>query len=125
MVLHIIEWIRQQHPKVPVESVFIDHDTEAFGRRPPTIEGHVPDIYVFHDGLTIVGEAKTPADVESRHSRSQYNAFLTYLSRQPNSSFVFAAPWHVINAGASLVTATKRKVGADSVKTVYLRRLPA
>ena len=64
------------------------------GERPPRIAGYTPDIYATDvpTTRTLVGEAKTRADLETEHSRRQIAAFLAFLSKTPNAVFVLAVP---------------------------------
>ena len=48
-------------------AVFVDDGDTSTGPPPPTILGHRPDVYALLPGTTgvIVGEAKTPSDLEN------------------------------------------------------------
>ena len=43
---------------------------------PQTNEGYRPDVYYQFEKLLVIGDAKTENDVETRHSRAQYESFL-------------------------------------------------
>ena len=47
------------------------------GERPPKLAGFMPDVYATDvpTTKTLVGEAKTAADLETKHSRAQISAF--------------------------------------------------
>lgn len=64
------------------------------GERPPRIEGYTPDVHATDvpTTRTLIGEAKTRADLETDHSRRQISAFLSYLAKTPGGVFVLAVP---------------------------------
>lgn len=70
------------------------------GERPPRIGGFVPDVYATDvpTTRTVIGEAKTRADLETEHSRRQVAAFLRHLAQTPGGVFVLAVP---LAAGAT------------------------
>lgn len=68
--------------------------------KPPRIGGFTPDVYAADVPMTrtLVGEAKTQADLETQHSRRQIAAFLEFLALTPGGMFVLAVP---LSAGAT------------------------
>ncbi len=64
------------------------------GERPPRIEGYTPDVHAIDvpTTKTLIGEAKTRADLETDHSRRQIAAFLSYLAKTSGGLFVLAVP---------------------------------
>lgn len=70
------------------------------GEKPPRIGGYTPDVYAADvpTTRTLVGEAKTQADLETQHSERQIAAFLEFLARTPGGIFVLAVP---LTAGAT------------------------
>lgn len=64
------------------------------GERPPRIEGYTPDVHASDvpTTRTLIGEAKTRADLEREHSRRQISAFLRYLANTTGGVFVLAVP---------------------------------
>jgi hypothetical protein len=64
------------------------------GERPPRIEGYTPDVHATDvpTTRTLIGEAKTRADLETDHSRRQISAFLSYLAKTQGGVFVLAVP---------------------------------
>jgi hypothetical protein len=65
------------------------------GERPPRVGGFTPDVHATDvpTTRTLIGEAKTKADLETDHSRRQISAFLNYLAHTPGSAFVLAVPF--------------------------------
>lgn len=61
---------------------------------PKTIEGYRPDIYYCFESLLIIGEAKTANDVERKHSRAQYEAYMRECTNfHGNAILIIAVPW--------------------------------
>lgn len=62
------------------------------GERPPRIGGHVPDVYAVDVPTThtLIGEAKTKADLETEHTRRQLISYLDYLAVTPGGILVLA-----------------------------------
>ena len=57
----------------------VDYSTLTEDQQPPQVSDYIPDIYARDPatGLVIIGEAKTPEDIDSVYSRHQYLAFST------------------------------------------------
>jgi len=64
------------------------------GERPPNVSGFIPDVFATDvpTTMTLIGEAKTAADLDTKHSRAQIAAFLEYLAHTPGGLFVLAVP---------------------------------
>lgn len=75
-------------------AIFADH--RAFGRdQPLQIDVFKPDVYA-HDvpcTLRILGEAKTPGDLDTKRTSLQIVAFLDHLSLHVGSTFYLATTW--------------------------------
>jgi len=60
---------------------------------PYTTDGYRPDAYYQFRDLLVIGEAKTANDVDTRHSRAQYESYLKECSRfQGHSRFIMIVP---------------------------------
>jgi hypothetical protein len=59
------------------------------------VNGYVPDAYVYEAGpyRLVLGEAKTAADIDTRHSADQIKAFIKYCQMIGSSLLVLAVPW--------------------------------
>ena len=89
-----------------VYSLLIYADLPSFGSdRPQPVGGHIPDVFAVDapETLRLIGEAKTPADLESERSCRQIKAFLVHLSRLQNGSFYLAVPRTYRARAASLL----------------------
>lgn len=96
-------------------SLRIRHDLPQLigSDKPPRIGGFTPDIYAFDTPLTltIIGEAKTPQDLETDHSRSQLKAFIEYLIGQPRGVFILAVNFTRTPAARRVLSTVRRQVG--------------
>lgn len=89
------------------------------GERPPNLAGFTPDVYATDvpTTTTLIGEAKTKADLETKHSRAQIAAFLKYLAHTPGSLFVLAVPVDVKPRARWVLKELGRPLGADAPRT--------
>lgn len=65
--------------KVPDgEEMLVLADLPTVVEKPPrNRDGYRPDVEYYHKDLLIIGDAKTSADLESRHSRKQIESYVT------------------------------------------------
>ena len=49
-------------------------------------EGFRPDIYYYHKGIMIIGEAKTSSDFDARHSQEQYLSYIPAFASSEQQS---------------------------------------
>ena len=89
------------------------------GERPPKLAGFTPDVYATDvpTTMTLVGEAKTATDLETKHSRAQITAFLEYLAHTPGGLFVLAVPVAVKPRARWVLRELGRPLGADAPQT--------
>ena len=78
-------------------------------RSPPTIYGHRPDLYATGSGLTIIGEAKPPWDVESARTELQLAAFTKYVEMDCSRHLILAVNW----VSAATANAVVRSLAQD------------
>ena len=105
LVERLIHHVRLHH--VPPRGLLLLADHHAYGsNRPGTIDGFAPDVFASDLPATfeVIGEAKTPLDLESPRSARQIAAFLDYLALRPNSNFYLSVPpftaarsWTILN----------------------------
>ena len=77
--LNLVKVLIEEFSKiVPSDCIrLIQFDSPDSSSLPPKIgKGYRPDAYYQFKDLLVVGEAKTSDDVERRHSREQYEAYL-------------------------------------------------
>ena len=94
--------------------------------RPPLVGQHRPDVYVAHQPSYkfIIGEAKSPWDLENRHTESQLTEFMTYCNNHPRSLFVLAVPWHRVPCAKNILNQLQRKCILTAVEVKVLEQLP-
>ena len=89
------------------------------GERPPKVLGFTPDVYVTDvpTTMTLIGEAKTAADLDTKHSRAQIAAFLRYLAHTPSGLFVLAVPVFVKPRARWVIRELSKPLGANAPET--------
>ena len=122
LVQIIIDYIGRTHSDIPALGVVTDLSSPLHAEKPNRIGGFVPDVYAFDAPLTtvIIGEAKTPHDLETERSKKQMTAFLAFLGQQQTGIFILAVPWALKRRAAVIVSALRDAAGATSVKTITL-----
>ena len=93
LVEALVEAVKSRHRPPRGLVVFADH--HSFGSdRPPIIGGFTPDVFASDLPVTfrVVGEAKTPAELEAERSRRKLLSFLDHLALYPCSTFYLAVP---------------------------------
>lgn len=77
----ILKWLDQKDLGADAQ-IFSDSVGVLGGAKPKKIGGYIPDVFCTIPGIghTIIGDAKTPKDLETRHSRKQFEAFAGYLA---------------------------------------------
>lgn len=120
LVETLIEMVESRHRPSRGLMVFADH--HRFGSdRPPTIGGFMPDVFASDVPATfrVIGEAKTPSDLETERSRRQILAFLDHLALYEGSTFYLAVPYFTAPR-ARFVLKSARRAEHDAVATEIL-----
>ena len=106
-----------------VESLIRVDDGSDKGR-PPKIGGHIPDLYYNWESLMIIGEAKTPLDLERPHSLKQYTSFLKDCEKHQGTAvfFLFTDWRHGVSAENAMVH-LKSMMGLEGVRTEIVTQL--
>ena len=127
LVAIMYRWILREWFDGASGQVYVDDGDQNTGPRPPTINGHRPDVFGQLRGSTgvIVGEAKTAVDLETQRSQSQLGAYLCYCAGRPDSRLVVAVPWTHEASARALLDAIKRNNGTGHVRTIVMRQLDA
>ena len=125
LVDDIYKWVSQSLFNESGISILVDRPESRPGERPPIINGFIPDLYVENapNELLVIGEAKTYKDLERKHSREQFEAFLKKCKTYERSIFVAAVPWDYVNLAKSILKNLKKKVGAECVEIKVLDQL--
>ena len=107
------------------ERVLTDSEGSASPKRPPPIEGYVPDAYVMlnEQGQVVIGEAKSIGDLENSHTEAQVAAFLRRCGMVEGSAFILAVPWPIERLARALLTNYRVREGLLQVETVVLSEM--
>ena len=109
LVETLIETVERRHRPPRGLMIFADH--HRFGAdRPPTIGGFTPDVFASDVPSTfrVVGEAKTPSDLETERSRRQITAFLDHLTLYEGSTFYLAVPFFTAPRARFILKSVRR-----------------
>lgn len=109
LVERLITVIQTRHSAPRGMLVLADH--RAFGDdRPPQIGGFTPDVFASDvpETFRVLGEAKTPVDLESERSSRQIAAFLDHLSLRGSATLYLAVPWLFVPRAQYLVSSLRR-----------------
>ena len=126
LVNHLIAWIAKEYLGGNAAGVLWDSASAQRGTVPPPICGYRPDAYVIapRDGQLVLGEAKSPWDLENRHTIAQFLAFLTHCRTHGNAVLALAVPWHCVPLTSNMVQHLKQKHGLEAVEVAIIRDLP-
>lgn len=78
---------------------------------PHLIGGFRPDVYATDTSIVIVGEAKTPRDLESPRTKHQLRAFLKYVEAHTSRHLVLAVHWTNVATAKSVLRNTSPNWG--------------
>ena len=93
LVERLIAHVRERHK--PPRGLLLLADHRSFSsNRPFCIGRYTPDLFASDLPATfeVLGEAKTPSDLETERSARQISAFLDHLALRPGSSFYLSVP---------------------------------
>src|SRR3989344_733068 len=126
LVERLVQWMQRSISNSDSPVVLVDSPTTTAGSKPPAIGGYTPDVFcrTIGGGYVLIGEAKTAGDIENKHSRDQFRAFLVYLKQCQSGTLVVAVPWHAVGQVMSLIRFLQRETDTMVVKTVFLDKLP-
>jgi hypothetical protein len=106
------------------DSGFILRDTAGLSsnERCFEINGYIPDAiaHLFNRNLQfIIGEAKTIHDIETKHTASQLESFLTYCSMKAHSALlVVAVPWAYHRLARQILFGITKRRKLDDTKFI-------
>ena len=90
----------------------IECDSATTGRPLKVINGFIPDVYYCYQGKIVIGEAKTEADFDRRHSQEQYHSYMVeMLSYGENATMVIAVPWNCVMTAKNYFRRLKGALG--------------
>ena len=93
---------------------FICADINQYNLPSQMVEGYRPDVFYQYKNTMIIGEAKTSNDVERRHSREQYKAYVRKCSLfQGKAHLLIAVPWTEYATACNIVHRVKNQYPGD------------
>lgn len=127
LVNELKQWIITNREGDEEFFIWTDSAQNGASQAPIRIESFVPDVYAksLSQAKQIIGEAKTPRDLDTKHTEKQLTAFLRYCSRNEGAFLVLAVPWDHVRYARSLVKYWKSLHQAENVKAVILEKLPS
>jgi hypothetical protein len=123
---HLVELLAEWLTNGDYGRMLIDSPDRPPQRKPPKINGFIPDIYVSNtpEYSLIIGEAKTVNDIDSRHTIEQISSYLQSCGQYERSLLVLAVPWFCVGGANSTIQYCKNKTGLMGVKTQVIEKLP-
>ena len=110
-----------EHRVGKLTEILIREDTVRPRRdeRPPRVSGFTPDVYATDvpTTMTLIGEAKTVAGLDTSHSRAQIAAFLQYLAHTPGGLLVLAVPVSAKPRARAILRELSQPLGSDAPRT--------
>jgi len=97
-ILHIVNFIKRNFNNDSNITIYVDHFTLDY-QNPKIINGYRPDVFAFghKNNPIIIGEAKSPGDIENIHTNNQLYSFLNYLVKYDPSYLIFSTRWDKVN----------------------------
>ena len=116
--------IRRILPEVPNCFILSDSPDSMPNQKPGVIQGYLPDLYIDTGEVLVIGEAKTPDDVERKHSIDQYYAFLKECAAYDGeANFLLSTTWDLVATAKNLLTRINNKIGSQRTKILVLCEL--
>jgi hypothetical protein len=119
------DWVAAAYFSGDSGPILVDSPDSNTYSKPPAICGFIPDLYARRDpvGGVIIGEAKTPSDLENYHTRAQLAAFLTKCAEDAGSVLVLATPWHSERTAKAVLRHVQRRMDMNNVNAIVLEQL--
>jgi hypothetical protein len=124
LVSNIVKWLHHTQATEDL-CILVDEPTASAANKPPNIGGYQPDVFVkaFGRPLTIIGEAKTVRDLETRRSELQVIAYLNHLKTMENPCLVISTTWTMHRTAKGLLCQLRSAGGAAHVPLVFVTEL--
>ncbi|UZO94774.1 Hypothetical protein RMP42_05860 (plasmid) [Roseomonas mucosa] len=99
---------------------YVDNPTQGVIATPPLLRGYRPDLYAVEHGTrrVLLGEAKTPGDIDNRHTRSQLAVYFEYLLHQVPGELWVAVPLTSAGTALRVCRSVRSRLGAPHVPLV-------
>ena len=113
LVKDIVEYVKEKLPECVHGLIEID---DCIAQKPPKINGFIPDVYFNWKEQLIIGEAKTLADFERKHSREQFMTYLEACRLFPGTAMlIVAVPWPLKMTAKNYFRRVKQKFNGEIV----------
>src|SRR5262245_17438915 len=122
LVENLVAYIKREFEHVFAFVLLQDSANAARGNKPPVLDGFMPDVFA-HDvptTTTIIGEAKTGADLETARSRAQIRTFVEFLRWRQKSIFILAVPFGLVGAARTVIRAARHETSQELPRIVLL-----
>ncbi len=120
----IVRWLPARYGVLSAD-ILVDGSTSGTRARPPCVGVFVPDVFVpaLQERPPILGEAKTPLDLETARSVRQLAEFLSWCRPFPGATVVLAVPWDMVPRGRNLLRHLRTRAQAPQVNIEVLENL--
>ena len=125
LVGNLVAYIRREFKHVFALVLLQDTANAARGDKPPILNGFVPDVFAYDvpTTITIIGEAKTSADLETDRSRAQIRTFVEFLRWRAKSTFILAVPFGLIGPARTIISSVHKDTSSELPQIVLLHGL--
>ena len=124
LVSEVVKWIRSEFGTSDLV-LYTDAVNGDSNSHPPNIDGFIPDVYgrILTEEYIIVGEAKTPGDLEREHTYMQLGSFIRHVAAHGGGILILATQWPNANCAKAIVRILKKKYETNLVTTKVLDQL--
>ena len=121
LVNDIVHWIERNHGDKNYR-LFVDRVDVLGASKPKKIGGYVPDVLcnLPAGGRAIIGEAKTPGDLEGRHTLLQLEAFMKHLAADGGGLLIVSTTWASSNSAKAILRRVRCELDATKVGTLVI-----
>lgn len=115
LVLQLSEALAARHPGI---CTVVDVQAAPGDAVPPMFSGHRPDLYARlpNSAALIIGEAKTPRDIDNEHTRSQIRSFIAHLDHTQGSRLILATTGKGANSAKTLLRFMQMEDGQSKTR---------
>jgi len=85
---------------------------------PPQINQHQPDLYAHADSgkNLILGEAKTPCDIDTDRSLGQLSAFIKHLESRGAGTLILSVPDHSAGLAKTMLRFLRNQLNVSNIR---------
>jgi len=123
LVIKLEKWIKINF--LNVSTLWIDKPVEKKPRQ-VSLSGFIPDYYGEINNPSrdkIVGEAKTPRDLQSKHSKQQIIEFMLYCNKYKGSKFILIVPYQYKAFAKNFIKYLMKENKIDSISAQVISNI--